>query len=405
MKDLSKDIEMAAGDRGVVSRDGAVRLVWFLSLPAFAILLTAFHYSMASPWKHAAPELMADFEAAAPFQYRLLLPAIVAALRTFLPVGVETLFAFIEVAIWILLVVAAHRALVMFQVGGTDLARRILAMTILIPVAMHLIPPDLKIESVFVVENGVLELGKWHANELFHYMYDLPAAAFILGLVLLLRRFVQTLDGRWFLAYLALFTVATVNRETTVFMIPAFLAVCYPVLDRGVLARAVALQVVVFGAIQLGLQEMFADNINPNASVPGTQYENHLIGNLALFANPLYLIIYLARFSAGLYLPVLLLHRYLDSFLARVLLWYGVPFIAATLLFGRLQEHRVLIEITPLLWLGAMQAMTSWLAVRVRAGADPRPKVRAASAAVVPVHAATPPPWTPARGLERARPK
>lgn len=402
MKDLTNHFESAAGDRGVVSRDRAVRLVWFLVLPAFAILLTAFHYSMASPWKHAAPDLMVDFDAAAPFQYRLLLPAMVAALRTFLPLGVETLFALIEVGTWILLVVAAHRALVMFQVGPSDLVRRILAMTILIPVAMHLIPPDLKIVSVFVVENGVLELGKWHANQLFHYMYDLPAAAFILGLVLLLHRFVQTLDGRWFVAYFALFTVATINRETTVFMIPAFLAVCYPVLDRGVLARVVALQIVVFAAIQLGLQEMFKDNVNPNASVPGTQYENHLIGNLALFANPLYLIIYLARFCAGLYLPVLLLHRYLDSFLARVLLWYGIPFIAATLLFGRLQEHRVLIEITPLLWLGAMQAMTSWMAARIPAGTEPRPKVQAADAAVMPVRAATPS-WTPARELKRAQ--
>lgn len=405
MKDLSNHIESAAGDRGVVSRDGAVRLVWFLVLPAFAILLTAFHYSMASPWKHAAPELMVDFDAAAPFQYRLLLPAIVAALRSFLPLGVETLFAFIEVATWILLVVVAHRALVMFRVGTSDLGRRLLAMTILIPVAMHLIPPDLKVVSVFVIENGVLELGKWHANQLFHYMYDLPAATFILGLVLLLQRFVQTLDGRWFVAYFALFTVATVNRETTVFMIPAFLAVCYPVLDRGVLARAAALQVIVFAAIQLGLQEMFADNLNPNASVPGTQYENHLVGNLALFANPLYLIIYLARFCAGLYLPVLLLHRYLDTFLARVLLWYGVPFIAATLLFGRLQEHRVLIEIVPLLWLGAMQTMTNWLAARVPAGAEPQPKAREPRAAVVPVRTATPSSWTPAREFKRARSK
>jgi hypothetical protein len=126
---------------------------------------------------------MTDFDAAAPFQYRLLLPAIVAALHATSSFGVELLFAITEVVAWMLLTIVAHRALAAFRIGTSDLSRRVLAMTVVIPVAIHLIMPDLKIQSVFVMDSGVLELGEWRTNQLFRYVYDLPAALFILALV------------------------------------------------------------------------------------------------------------------------------------------------------------------------------------------------------------------------------
>lgn len=334
------------------------RVLWWTMVLVVAVALTTFHYAMTAPWKLAAPELMVDFQAAAPFQYRLLLPGLVNVLRAVFPLGVNLLLFLIEVAAWISLVVVAYRALEAFGVAATGLGPRFLALTVVVPVAAHLIPPDLRFESALVLEDGVLRLGAWHAERLFHYMYDLPAAVFTLALVLALRRLVQAPDSHRLAGYAALFSLATLNRETSIFMVPVFLAVCAPVLDRRTLAAAAALQLAVYAGIQLTLQWAFAANINPHASVPGTSYENHLLTNLALFANPLYLIVYCARLGAGLYLPVVALHRRLEPFLARTLGWFAVPFLVSTLFFGRLQEHRVLVELAPLLWLGALQALS-----------------------------------------------
>jgi hypothetical protein len=347
-----------------IAASPALRLISLLALPTAAVLLTTLHYSMTEVWWLASAERMAGFDAAAPFQYRLLLPLLVAGVHAATAVDVKTLFLLSEVAAWILLVVVAYWALRMFHIGATDLSRRVLAMTVLVPVSVQLIIPDLRVKSLFVVEDGVLGPGVWHTTDLFRYVYDLPAAVFILALVLVLRRFVVTLEGRWFAVYLGLFAVAALNRETTVFLLPVFLAVCYRVLDHGTLARALLIQAVVFFAIQSGLHWLFAGNSNPHASVPGTDYENHLMNNLGLLSQPMYLLHFLVRFGVGLYLAVLLLHRHLDPFLSRTLLWFGIPFLASTLVFGRIQEHRVMVEVVPLLWLGAVQAITAYRARR-----------------------------------------
>ncbi|HET8701559.1 MAG TPA: hypothetical protein VFL97_07830, partial [Nitrococcus sp.] len=217
---------------------------------------------------------------------------------------------------------------------------------------------------LFSPDGGLLELGNWRAQRLFYYAYDLPAAVFTLALVILMVKFAQTRARRWLIGYLVLFAVATLNRETTLFLILPFIVVCYRPVDRAVLIKAVVLQAILFLAIEGTLQWAFMDHANPYADVSGTHYENHLLDNLSLFANPLYLITYLARFSAGIYLPVLLLRHYLHPMLGRTLLWFGIPFLTSALLFGRLQEHRVVIEIVPLIWLCGMQAIASWNAAR-----------------------------------------
>jgi hypothetical protein len=262
--------------------------------------------------------------------------------------------------------VVAYRALSVFGIGESELFRRVLAFTIVIPMVLHLIVPDLVLSPLFSLESGVLDLGTWRAQRLFHYVYDLPAAVFTLALVLLMVQLARIRDSRWLTAYLGLFAVATLNRETTLFLIPAFIAVFYRTLDRKVLVQAVVLQVATFAVIQGTLQWVFADNMNPNATVPGTHYENHLIRNLALFANPLYLLTYLVRFGAGFYLPTLLLRHHLDPVLGRTLLWFGIPFLASAFLFGRVQEHRIVLELVPLLWLSGVQAIAAWNASRAR---------------------------------------
>lgn len=344
------------------------RTIWISTLLLYAVFLTSLHLAMTTPWHLASLDKLASFTAAEPFQHRLLIPAIVAALHTLLPLGERLLFALIEVLAWIALVLVAERALACFGIGRSEPLRRILAFTIVVPMALHLIVPDLISYPLFNLNDGLLELGNWRAQRLFYYAYDLPAAVFTLALVVLMAKFAQSGNRRWLSGYLVLFAVATLNRETTLFLILPFIMVCYRPIDRNVLVKAVLLQVALFLAIQGLLQWAFMDHVNPYAGVPGTSYENHLLGNLSLLANPLYLIAYLARFSAGIYLPVLLLRHYLDPILGRTLLWFGVPFLTSVLLFGRIQEHRVVIELVPLIWLSGIQVIASWNAARVSQG-------------------------------------
>lgn len=356
---------------------GTVRLVWLLSLIPYAILLTTFRYTEAPVWHLASPERMASFTAAEPFQHRILLPAVVAGLNEIAPwFDEKVLFAATEVAAWMLLVVVAYHALAVFRIGSSDLVRRLLAMTVVVPVAMHLIVPDIGVPAVFSVDDGILTLGKWRVVGVFRYVYDLPAAVLTLALVALLARFARAPGPGTFAAYIGLFAVATMNRETTLFLIPAFLLVCRDVLDRVTLIKALAVQGVVFLAVFGAITTLFPGFENPRATIDGTHYEDHFATNLEMLSDPFYLLVYLIRFGAGLYLAVLLLYRYLDPKLKATLIGFGIPFVLSAMVFGRLQEHRVVVELIPLLWLGALQVLTAWATGQARPAALTRPEVR-----------------------------
>lgn len=365
---------------------GTTRAHWPVLLLALALggaLLTYLHYEYTTVWWLAEGERMARFDAAAPFQYRILVPSLVAALHAASGIGVGILFALAEVAGWMLLVLVAERALAAFRIGSDGPGRWLLASTVCIPVAAHLIPPDLLTHSLPTVEDGQLIWGEWYVTLVFRYVYDLPAAVFTLALVLLLYR-LATDGARWLGLYLAVFVLAVLNRETAMFLIPAFLACGFRRLDHRTLATAVLFQIAAVLVVQATLQSLFAANVNPHANVLDTQYENHLIPNLTLLAGPMYFTLFLLRFGAGMWLPVVALGRYLDPFLTRVLLWFGVPFLVAGLVFGRIQEHRVLVELAPLLWLAGVQAVAAYRARALPAGNTAAAEsVRAAGAAAV----------------------
>ncbi|MEX0607441.1 MAG: hypothetical protein WD138_05365, partial [Halofilum sp. (in: g-proteobacteria)] len=213
------------------------RTLWPAIVSLYAILLTSLHMAMTSPWRLATPVKLANFEAAEPFQHRVLLPALVAAVHEILPLGVVLLFALAEMAAWIALIVLAEQALRLFSIGSSTAVRRLLALTVVVPVGLHLIVPELVPYPALNLDEGVLDLGNWRAHRLFYYVYDLPAAVFLLALVLLMVQYARSRDRRWLYGYLALFAVATLNRETTLFLIPAFAIAFYGLIDRGTLVR------------------------------------------------------------------------------------------------------------------------------------------------------------------------
>lgn len=350
---------------GVDPAPSGARIGWWLLCTVLAVFLTCLHLTTTKPFDLTTLQQLVHFWAVEPFQHRVLLPATVAGIKLLLPLQTRLVFAVLEIGFWIALMQLAYAALIQFDIGRQPLDRRLLALSLLVPMAMHLMVPDLQLNHGFTVEDGTLGLGEWDTRSIFYYVYDLPAAVFTLALTLLLLRLEHAPNrtSLWTL-YLAVFAVATVNRETTLFMLPATAIVFWWSRPRrvGLMVALLAAQAMLFVAIQWPLQWLFAINDNPaaNVQVDGLQYEHHLIENLRVLSHPLYLITYLVRFTAGCYIPLLMLRRYLNARLGRVLLGFALPLGATAFVMGRLVEHRIFIEIVPLIWLGALQAISRY---------------------------------------------
>jgi hypothetical protein len=335
------------------------RCAWWLASLFLALFLSCLRLTTTRPFELTTFKQLVNFEAVEPFQHRVLLPAIAAGIQQIAPVGETLLFALMEVAGWMLLIAVAYRALVVFDVGRSEPVRRLLAFTVLVPMLLHLIAPDLQMAAALSSDRPLLDIGGWTPRAIFYYVYDLPAAMFTLALILSMVRLTRTPSARCFALYLAVFVLATLNRETTLFLVPAFALMLWPVVGARRTLLMVTAQTAIFLAIQIPLTALFAGNTNPNAHLAHTAYEFHLFYNLETLSNPLYLVTYMARFTAALYLPVLLWHRYLDRRLGIALIFFALPLALIAFVVGRMVEQRIFIEIVPLVWLAALQVIAT----------------------------------------------
>lgn len=247
----------------------------------------------------------------------------------------------------------------MCDIGRTPPVRRLRALTVVGPMLLHLIRPDIEPTRTFAVDDGVLEVGTRETRDLYSYVYDLPAAVLTLGMAMLLIRLARRPDIRGFIGYLALFAVATFKRETTLFMLPFTALLFWRVLGMRDRLLLLAAQTTIFTAIQMPLRWLFSINIHPIAmiQVGDSQYDPYLPGNLATLSNSLSLLIFIARFAAGLCPRLSLCRHYLDRHLALALLGFALPLAVSALVVGRIVEHRLFIEMIPLVWLAALQAV------------------------------------------------
>lgn len=335
------------------------RIAWLTASVLVALFLTCLRLTTTKPFELTTFEKLVNFEAVEPFQHRVLLPAIAAGAQQIAPLGETLLFGVMEVGFWIALIGLAYRALTMFGIGRSEIARRMLAFTVVIPMLLHLVTPDLEMTHSFSADHSLFDLGAWQPRAIYYYVYDLPAAVFTLGLVLLLARLAERPSVRLFAAYFAVFALATLNRETTVFLLPFAALLFWSRLSFGRWFLFMAAQTLLLAAIQLPLQWLFAGNVNPNAHLGNTQYEFHLVYNLIALSSPLYALTYIARFCAGLYIPLLIWRRYLDRRLALALLGFALPLALFAAVVGRMVEQRVFVEIVPLIWLGALQVLSA----------------------------------------------
>jgi len=270
--------------------------------------------SLANMVAHAAPT---------PFQYRILVPTLIewihgGELEPVLGLRAQDTLAWIEVAS-VFCAWAALRGL--FAGCGLGSAR-----------------------------SGALALLLFYALP-FHYLFarqaplrfvwDMPAiACFSFGLLALQRR--------WWIAYYAVFTLGTLNKETTLFLSGVLLLVRWNELPRRTLAMHVLAQLALWIALKFALQQAFVANAGigplPNTLVPNLRA---LLTPAAVFS--------IASVFGFLWIPVAAFHgRIADPFVRRAS-WICVPYALGAFYVGSIVELRVWGELIPLIALGVVE--------------------------------------------------
>lgn len=343
--------------RGALALDERERIAWWMAAFLVSLLLTGLQFTATAPFKLASLDRLVHFDAIEPFQCRVLIPAIAAGVQHLTPLGPKIVFGAIELIFWMALIALAYRALTRFGVARGEFMRRLLAFTVIVPMATHLLMPELHIVSSFSIADGMFDTGKWRPWALFYYPYDLPAAVFTLGLCLLLMELRERASWPALAWFVAVFAVATANRETTIFLLPTTALLLWgQVPTRRLLALGVLL-LAVFFVIELPLYWWFDNLQNPNRQVGNTQYESHLLENLSFFRSPFYAAWFVTRFAGGLALVALFWWRYVSRPLRIMLVSFALPLFCFGLWVGRLPEHRIFSEMVPLIWLAAMYAI------------------------------------------------
>ncbi|MDA3919835.1 MAG: hypothetical protein PF501_03990 [Salinisphaera sp.] len=339
------------------------RLAWWFAAFCVSAFLTSLHLVLTKPFALASFDRLVHFTAAEPFQRRVLIPALAAGIEKLMPLNNALVFGLVEMAFWLALLGVAFHCVNSLRIGRSQAMRRALAFTILVPMSLTLIGPDLEVVPGFVLSHGMIDLGNWRAWPGFYYPYDLPAGTFTLLLSVWLFELANRLTRRRLVLFFAVFALATSNRETTVFLIPLTACLFWGRIGWRTLAALLFAQLLVFTAIELPLHWLFENQPNPNRAVAFTQYENHFAGNIALFESPVYVLTFFGSFAGGCLLPILLWWRYLDRRTVSALIGFVLPLVVFAFIVGRLQEHRVFTEAIPLIWLAALQAIAGRIAI------------------------------------------
>ena len=338
------------------------RLAWWGAAALASIFLTCVHLILAKPYVLTSFERLVHFQAVEPFQHRVLVPAIVAGAEQWLPFGHRVLFGAVEAVFWLLLIAVGHQAVKQMPIGQNKTLHRALAFTLLLPMALTLMMPDLRMVPGLSIKDGVIDLGHWWALTVYYYPYDLPAGVFTLALALMLFALAERITLRRLLVFFAVFALATSNRETTLLLIPMTALLLWRRLPTRQWLVLLAAQAAVYCAVELPLHWLFSDQPNPHRALSATPYEDYFASNLALFQSPIYALTFTVRFAGGCLLPVLLWWRYLDRRTLAALVGFALPLILSAVVVGRIPEHRIFTEAVPLIWLAALQVVAARVA-------------------------------------------
>ncbi len=310
------------------SHERSALLLARVSTPLLAVLYAWLRVRNNVEIPHASLGELVGGQAWAPFQYRALVPWLIAgADRLGLVAGGDLRLAFATVeAISAFLLVAAMERLLKLYFPATRAA--LLAPAVLIPLVFTLATP--------VRANAYL------------YPYDTPAVLFMaVGLWLLLAR-------KWW-AFYPLFAVATLNRETTCFLTIMYLLGALRRYAPRTMAAHVTAQAAIWIAIKLALVWLYPSiPIEDRGATPFIEqplFISMAERNLQFLINPLSYA-YVVAALGGTWVALGLYGRLVDPPEVRRALLVAIPFVLAMSYVGLLAEIRVFCELVPLFTLG-----------------------------------------------------
>jgi len=334
---------------------GLIRAAWLVVLLAVCGVAAVWHIT---GHMVVSLEKLAAFQETAPFQYRLFVPTMVRVAHDISGWPLFRLYAVAEWAGWVLLVFAAQKALAAFSPRLSWQTTRLVALTAIVAVGAQLMAPvrfrafqgDTMVGDV----NGLLNSGAASLRILsnVYYPWDIWTAALLLLLIAIALRLRQSIDAPSMAAYAALFVVASLNRETTILMVPFSLWALASRVTRAQLAGCAVIQAVLWISVRAFVVSITGAPPNPKPSLPGGA-EWYLWTNLRTLTYPLYAATVLAPFAGGAWLPLLAWWGERPPLARALLVWYVVPAGVMAFVFGIFHETRVFIEAATGTWLAA----------------------------------------------------
>jgi hypothetical protein len=259
-----------------------------------------------------SPESLVAGVASTPYQYRVLIPWLVrGALETHLiqPTSQMAVFAGIQTVSLVLLAFVFRRYLSLFIKDSVLASVMALTLYAVLPFNYFNLP---------------------------YYSYDIPSVLlFTLGLLLIYER-----NWLWFYP---LFVVATLNRETSIFLAVVSVFVLFDQYSWPMLSVIAGSQLAIWGAIKAFLWVLYQENRWMGYGL----YQFQLKVNAATLLNyPIKGIIALATWGC-LWLAVVIWHRRIRDVVLRRTLWTVPVFIAGMLFAGFVTELRIYGEVLP----------------------------------------------------------
>jgi hypothetical protein len=334
---------------------GLIRAAWLVVLLTVSGVAAIWHITGHTV---VSLEKLAAFQETAPFQHRLLVPAMVRVAHHIGGWPLFRLYAVAEWAGWVLLVLAARQVVARLSPRLSWETTRLVALTAVVAVGAQLMAPvrfrAFQGDSMVGDVNGLLNRGTTNLRILanVYYPWDIWTAALLLLLIATALRLRQSIDAPSIAAYAALFIVASLNRETAILIVPFSLWALAPQVTRAQLAGGAVIQAVLWIAVRLFVVAVTGAPANPKSTLPGGA-EWFLWTNLRTLTYPLYAATVLVPFAGGAWLPLLAWWGERPPLARALLVWYVVPAAAIAFVFGIFHETRVFTEAATATWLAA----------------------------------------------------
>lgn len=348
MRDAARDDPAVPG--------GLVRAAWLVVVFAVCGVAAVWHVTGHTV---VSLEKLAAFQETAPFQYRLLVPAMVRVAHDTSGWPPFRLYVVAEWAGWMLLVFGARQALAALSPRLSWQTTRLVALTAIVAVGAQLMAPvrfrAFQGDTMAGDVNGLLNGGTTSLRILsnVYYPWDIWTAALLLLLIAAALRLRQSIAPQSLVTYAALFLVASLNRETTILIVPFSLWALAPRVTRAQLAGFAVMQAVFWIAVRAFVASVTGAPPNPKSSMPGG-VEWYLWTNLRTLTYPLYAATVLVPFAGGAWLPLLAWWGERPPPARALLAWYVAPAAAIAFVFGIFHETRVFTEAATATWLAAM---------------------------------------------------